>query len=290
MFLVLMAMRHHRVNWGFKRPSAETTEPVLASEPIEVSTDNSPLVFGPVNELDLPGDTNQFLDLGDMTAVLAGNWLKESGADLLYAGDEKIILFDGVSSVLPGNDSTNLEDWDSTTPEKVRTAMDRLGSPPGGRAVNVLTRDQSATWFFKTREGGEGILQLVRFTNDPPSAKIRYKLIQQTNGNGTPVPLEVDKSTRDTLADRLEAASMMTDMNAMNRVLGSLALDAAKAGNAGVASASLEKMTDLSERDRVALETVRALAKHGLRKPALDIAKSITDFTRQNQALSELAK
>ena len=155
--------------------------------------------------------------------------------------------------------------------------------------VNLLTHDQSVTWFFKTREGAEGILQLASFTNDPPSAKIRYKLIQQTNGDGTAIHIEVNNTSSDTLADRLEAASMMTDFTAKDRALGSLAVDAAKAGNARVAKESVQKITDFSERSQVALETVRALAKRGLRKPALEIAKSITDFTIRDQALSELA-
>src|SRR6185312_8501487 len=100
-------------------------------------------------------------------------------------------------------------------------------SEPGGPVVNLLTRDQSVTWFFKTSEGAEGILQLVSFAKDPASAKIRYKLIQQTNGAGLNVPIEVKNTSDDMLADRLQAAMIMSDYNSKDNALSKVALDAA---------------------------------------------------------------
>ena len=44
----------------------------------------------------------------------------------------------------------------------------------------LLAREQSVTWFFKTREGATGVLQLSGFTKDPESAKIRYKLVKSS--------------------------------------------------------------------------------------------------------------
>jgi hypothetical protein len=35
-----------------------------------------------------------------------------------------------------------------------------------------------ATFLFKTREGGVGVLQITGFTDNPPGVKIRYKLVQ----------------------------------------------------------------------------------------------------------------
>jgi hypothetical protein len=35
-----------------------------------------------------------------------------------------------------------------------------------------------ATWLFRTREGGAGILQITGFTDNPRGVKIRYKLVQ----------------------------------------------------------------------------------------------------------------
>jgi predicted Ser/Thr protein kinase len=355
--LVIAARAHHAERR--MRARQETSGAVSASvapEPIEAPAH---LVFGPVNEFDVQArstETNQFLDLDkqqlltpsdDIARVLPQEtnaerfwealdiprdsrrfkypaWLNESGADLLYVGDGKIIGFDGVFSAAHGNSSTNWDEWDDMTPEQVLTAVDGLSasnlsfqlardaaedrlkgkqsqpspvrpaivldsSEPGGPVVNLLTRDQSVTWFFKTREGAEGVLQLVSFTKDPASAKLRYKLIQQTNGEGVTVPLQVKNTSDDTLTDRLQAALMMNDYNGKDNALGKLALDAAKAGNSKVAGDALAKMYDYTARSQAALGTIRELARHGLRKPAMEIAKTIPDFNLRDQALSELA-
>jgi len=41
-----------------------------------------------------------------------------------------------------------------------------------------------ATYLFKTREGGMGILQIVGFTGDPPGVKIRYKMVESAPATG----------------------------------------------------------------------------------------------------------
>ena len=317
------------------------------------------LVFGPVNEFDLPAresGTNQFLDLDqqqlltppdDVASVLPKDpgadrywealdiprdsrrfkypaWLNESGADLLFAGDGKIIGFDGVFSVAHGNSSTNWDEWDSMTPEQVYETVDGLSASnlgwqlardtaenrlrgksappstvrpaivldsrePGGPTVNLLTRDQSVTWFFKTREGAEGILQLVSFAKDPASAKIRFKLVQHANGVQFTAPPEANNPSDDTLNDRLQAAIVMNDFNAKDSALSKLAIDAAKAGNAKVTGDALAKMYDYTARSQASLAACRELIKRGLRKPAIEIAKTIPDFNVRDQTLSELA-
>jgi hypothetical protein len=159
----------------------------------------------------------------------------------------------------------------------------------GGPLVNLLTRDQSVTWFFKTREGAMGVLQLVSFTNDPPSVKIHYKLLQQTNGQDNAVSVEAG-NTHATLAQRFEAASMMNDMGSRDKLMAALVVGAANAGEVKIVKESLQQITDFGMRCRVANEAVRSLAKRGLKKQALEIAKNIDDVATRDQALSELAK
>ena len=330
-------------------------------EPIESPESVPTFFFGPVIERDLQArstGTNQFLDLdkeqlltpsADITSVLAANepggdesrfwealdipadshrfkypkWLQESGADLMYAGNGKIIGFDGIFPVAHGNSSTNWDDWESLTPDQVRNAVEVVdwgrrateaqlhGQPappapipggnfrsatqldsrePGGPTVNLLTRDQSVNWYFKTREGVMGVLQLVSFTDDPPVAKVRYKLIQQTNEQGTITALEADKTSKETLADRLEAASNMNDPGAKDKSLSVLATDAAKAGDPKTTADALRQINDFGMKSRTAHEAVRLLAKRGLRKQALEIAKGIDDYPTRDKALSELAQ
>jgi preprotein translocase subunit SecD len=60
----------------------------------------------------------------------------------------------------------------------INSAMQMDSSSSGGPVVNLLTLKQSAMWFFKTREGGMGLLQIIGFTENPRGVKIRYKLVQ----------------------------------------------------------------------------------------------------------------
>jgi len=319
------------------------------------------LVFGPVIERNLQArltGTNQFLDLDTeqlltptpaiSDALLAGNlsdddnrlwqaldipedsrrfqyisWLRESGADLMFAGDGKIIGFDGVFPIAHGNSSTNWDDWESLTPEQVRAAVEVVdwtrratdaqlrGLPappppepggiynsatqldsrePGGPIVNLLAREQSVTWFFKTREGATGVLQLGGFTENPGSAKIRYKLVKESTAAEAVVLEGGRKVSRQTLAERLEAASRMSSMPARDKALATVATDSAKAGEVELLRTTLGQMGDIVKRNQTTLEAVRLLAKRGLRKPALEIATGIDDFTVRDQALSELAQ
>lgn len=138
-------------------------------------------------------------------------WLRDSGADLMFAGNGKVIGFDCAFPKAHGNSSTNWENWDELTPEQVRDAVAvvewgrrsreaaRRGQPaptaparggivhpasqldsqfPGGPLVNLLTREQSTLWIFKTSQGAMGVLQITGFTENPRGVKLRYKLVQ----------------------------------------------------------------------------------------------------------------
>jgi serine/threonine protein kinase len=135
-------------------------------------------------------------------------WLRESGADLMFNGDEQTIAFDGTFIIAHGDSSTNWDDWAKLSPETTRAALETIKSAientqsgtttitltPGlrsyttarrlasrnstGLPADLLTRDQSAIWFFKTRKGSVGVLQITGFTDNPPGVKIRYKLVQ----------------------------------------------------------------------------------------------------------------
>jgi hypothetical protein len=128
-------------------------------------------------------------------------WLNESGADLMFNGKEDVLTFDGILTAAHGTNSALLDSWDGLTPDMARSAADQiekatrnvnsgvtivgsytsakqLHSRYGGPRVNQLTPDQSRMWFFKTREGGVGILQITGFTENPRSMKLRYKLAQ----------------------------------------------------------------------------------------------------------------
>jgi hypothetical protein len=155
--------------------------------------------------LDIPEDSRSFRYI---------QWLRESGADLMFAGDGKVIGFDGAFPFAHGNNSTNWESWDDLTPAQVQkdvaviewgrkvdaaklrnlpwpeaplaggivnSAAQLDSTSSGGPLVNLLTLKQSAMWFFKTRKGGMGILQITGFTENPRGVKLRYKLVLNAN-------------------------------------------------------------------------------------------------------------
>jgi hypothetical protein len=49
---------------------------------------------------------------------------------------------------------------------------------PQETAVMDSETNSSKTWFFQTREGSMGILQITGFTENPRGVKLRYKLVQ----------------------------------------------------------------------------------------------------------------
>ncbi|HUD47675.1 MAG TPA: protein kinase [Candidatus Baltobacteraceae bacterium] len=96
--------------------------------------------------------------------------------------------------------------------------------------------------------------------------------------------------SRDTLAERLEAASVITDVNAKDKLVSAVTIDAAKAGQVDIVTNSLQRIWDTSERNQTAQEAVRELARHGMKRQAIEIAKTIQDTDTRDQALSELAR
>jgi len=240
--------------------------------------------------------------------------VRDCGADLLYAGDGKIIGFDGIFALAHGPSSTSWNDWDELSPERVIEAIGvvdwsrrakeatRFGQPApigpnsggivnsavqldsqegGGPLVNLLTREQSALWYFKTREGAKGLLQIMEFTDDPRAVRIRYKLV--VSGPAESIPHE-------DLTERLEAAANISGATEKDAALANLARDAAKSGQADLVGEILGQISGNSERDQAAHECVRLLARLGLRKPAIEIAKSIGGTAIRDMALSELAR
>ncbi len=243
--------------------------------------------------LDIPQESPRFQYI---------RWLQQSGVDLMYEGESNIFGFDGIFLSADGDSSMNSDDWSAMTPEQVRAAVETpvlnpYNSAPKmpsrgsvGPVVNLLMRKQSMNWYFKTRAGRVGVLQLVSFSDHPPVAKIRYKLVQPVTTQGTTASAVASKGLREQLSERLEAASSITDYSQKDKPLAALAADAAKAGEAAIAANALGQMYDQTTRDTARHEAALQLVKRGLRKPAIEIAKGITDYTTRNQTLAELAQ
>ncbi|HOX57376.1 MAG TPA: serine/threonine-protein kinase [Candidatus Paceibacterota bacterium] len=159
--------------------------------------------FGPVIERVVvgAGDKNRrFIDLDEGRLFAAAEyfgpkaepspaetekWLRETGIDAVadtraaYGG---LVGFNMVAAPVPN------EEWERLPPSGLDYyfAMTTLGTPVTMSGKGRLP----ATYAVKTREGGRGLLQIVWLsTNDPPTVKIRYKLVESARTNAAMLPL-----------------------------------------------------------------------------------------------------
>jgi hypothetical protein len=181
------------------------------------------------------------------------------------------------------------EDWDAITPELIQEAIS-LAATNGAPLVKMEVQDEGTnTYAFRTREAVFGILQVLGLTDDQRGVKIHYKLVEQSD-RGLPGSNESRALLRQTLEERLEAASTISASVEKDRALAIVARDSAKAGEVELVQNSLEQMAASWARDGAARESALLLARRGLRKPAIEIAKSITSNPVRDQVLTELAK
>jgi predicted Ser/Thr protein kinase len=120
-------------------------------------------------------------------------------------------------------------------------------------------------------------------------AELAQQQIAQDSANST-APGDTAQTQRETLKDRLDAAKEITDTTARDDAIVALATDAAKAGEPSIVEESLREINDFTRKNQTGYESVGLLAKHGMRKQALQIAKEIADPDLRNKALSDLAQ
>ena len=68
------------------------------------------------------------------------------------------------------------EEWERLPPSRLDYYL--AASAPGTPVTISGQGELPATFAVKTREGALGLLQILGFTNSPPSLAIRYKLVQ----------------------------------------------------------------------------------------------------------------
>ena len=337
-------------------PQPVENTPAPATEPAQTP---DAMVFGPVVEQQIQlrtTGTNQFLDLDnqqlltpspEIADVLAASqderawqgaweslkisqdshqyidWLRQSGADLMYADEGKIIGFDGIFAVAHGTTEDDWNNWDVLTPQQAQSAVavvewqqkvadasaHHQPVPPApvdvdfsqpavqmesheadGPVVHLLTRDQSVNWFFKTREGHTGVLQIVGFTTgSPPVATVRYKLIEPSK-EGVAASSHSTESIRQALLLRLDAASNIGIADNQNDPLTSIARDAANADETDIARRALDKIMESQAHDNATKIVALIMAAHGKRREAVEMAKGIHIVEIRDEAMAALAR
>lgn len=142
----------------------------------------NPLKYGPVRELTVRGcidfDTGKLQEtrLGLEPNILEDVnrrrlWFEQNGFDAVAQPGE----LQTIGMIFAALENT---DWDSLSPVKLIARLHQNFFQPStlkpGQNVEL-----PATFAFRTREGGTGILQLLAFDEAKAGATVRYKLVQQ---------------------------------------------------------------------------------------------------------------
>lgn len=108
-------------------------------------------------------------------------WVRENGLDLLgffERGRFGLLAFD--VAVLP----VKSPDWQRLAAKDIieNKLLDQMEPNKITPMLPVETADAPATYLFRTRENGIGILQITGFSKNPKGVKVRYKLVGNPTG------------------------------------------------------------------------------------------------------------
>jgi tRNA A-37 threonylcarbamoyl transferase component Bud32 len=130
--------------------------------------------------------TNSSLDWESRSGY---EWIRTNGLDVVTTDSAKhfptLLGVDMLVAPAPTNG------WEIVTAADVVNNWALLQQEPQPKTVFGASPSQTDTFFFETREGGKGILQILGFADNPRGVKIRYKLVQNA-GNA----LEVTNANR----------------------------------------------------------------------------------------------
>ncbi|MBI3416303.1 MAG: protein kinase [Verrucomicrobia bacterium] len=163
-----------RVHWVEFRDLALTPRGGPRPEAMAPSFDSViERTFGELLDFDT-GKTGEFpkdVTVENPFAGMAMNmaWMQEHGFDAL-AGSDKL-EFVGVRIV-----EFAATDWDSLTPAGLNQRLADQGNFPS--ELTPAAGKLPATYGFRTREGGTGLLQILKFSEPNTGATVRYKLVK----------------------------------------------------------------------------------------------------------------
>lgn len=294
------------------QPSAPAVVPVASVDSTEASPSPapaepaSPPAFGPVAEMTLtnlsainlasgqveplpPSVTGQ--NRGPDKDAAACAWMEDTDMDFAYVDD-----YDGFYGMTRDLNTLKRGDWGQVNPALVAQLLHDSGQDVAAKfgEANRFDNPTNYTYAFRTRDGSVGLLQFIRYTENPPGATIRFKLAPPAavavSPSGMVAGADIHNHLEEDLDDRLEAASNVNDVIERDSLLAAIAADAARAGDTEVIEKSLGQMINLTQRDTATRDAAIQLAKDGLRKQAIELAKGMSNFTARDRTLAELAR
>lgn len=129
---------------------------------------------------DLYGVEEPFFTMNCMSQKEATAWKVAHGVDLRVEDHNGTKLWGNDLIAIP----TANENWNATS-RSVQSQLDAKGAKPN---TSVLVEDSAKlpkTFYFRTRDGGQGVLQVLAFTKSEPKSKwfrsaiVRYKLTKK---------------------------------------------------------------------------------------------------------------
>jgi hypothetical protein len=139
---------------------------------------------------DAAADTRGWLDLdsGRLVTNKSADWKDRAGHDWIQTnGLDLVAVRSGdASPQLSGYDlvvyPAGRNGWDAVTACDVIHNWELQTQVPQDNPRFAASPGNGDTFFFKTREGGKGLLQILGNTPDNRAARIRYKLVQAADG------------------------------------------------------------------------------------------------------------
>jgi len=212
---------------GEFRPESRTPLPItVLLERTNIQRTNAvataqSLSFGPVSEQVLKSPEGRVAELLDLdtgkhaTSTTFGEndrethaWVRSQRLEVLGVvekGHVAVLCMDMVAVPAASNG------WDAVTAQSVTTNWHLNQTEPNKITPISPATDATDTWFFRTREGGQGVLQILDRTDNPPGVKIRYKLVNVTTSKASTIaPNEAELNARRTLeaAEKEKAARL----------------------------------------------------------------------------------
>jgi hypothetical protein len=267
-------------------PVAQTKPAVFGPETVQQLTNLAAINLATAVQSALPQSVSDMLRGPDKDSAACA-WLEQAGMDFVFVSG-----YDGFYGMPRDMTTLPRESWEQTDPSQVAGSLHDTGQdvPAKFGDSSRLNNATNFTYGFKTRDGSVGLLQITAFNNNPPGVTIRYKLFQPTTNLTVTAAGQPSDELREKLAVRLEAATSISDVNEKDQALTAIVNDAAKAGEVEITKQALGSIGNQAGRDEATHQAALELAKRGLQKPAVELAREIYNSTTRDQALSELAQ
>ncbi len=121
-------------------------------------------------------DSGNFVARANVSREMDWKWVKSKGVDLMggLLPTKAGMTATGGTMIVP----TATDTWETMSPTELREMVGSLSSEENDGIAVPTGNSFPATFAFKTREGGIGILQIIGLIEQPRGTRFRYKTLQ----------------------------------------------------------------------------------------------------------------